>query len=196
MQAFADNGFRGQEFEWLNIMRMAIKAISLADIVTADGTVITYQSYLLKHSNGLRDSFDWPRSPPGEWSTAFTNLWVRALKRCFIASFGIPTSRTLLQAAKLGSWSDHSVIDKWNCFYSDTEDRIFCKTKWGWEFFVHSARGKYCLSAFTSETRPTPATKMITLSHRNILVIPEKPLSPGKLYSKILTQMSTTQWII
>ena len=65
MQAFVDHGFRGQELEWLNIMRMAIKAISLADIVTADGTAITHQAYLLKHSNGLRDDLDWPRAPPG-----------------------------------------------------------------------------------------------------------------------------------
>ena len=90
-------------------MRMEIKAVSLADIVTADGTAITHQAYLLKRSNGLRDYFDWPRSPPGERSTAFTNLWVRALNKCFIAPFGIPSSRILLQAAKLGSWSDPSM---------------------------------------------------------------------------------------
>ena len=47
----------------------------------------------------------------------------------------------------------------------------------GWEIFVHSVRGKYCLSAFTSETRPPTDTKMITLSHRNTLVIPEKPFT-------------------
>ena len=169
VQAFVDNGFRGQELNWLNTMRMAIKAISHADIVTADGTAITHQAYLLKHSNGLHDSFDWPRSPPGEWAPPFTNLWVRALTKCFIEPFGIPSSRILLQVAKLGSWNDPSVIDKWNCFYSDTEDRIFSKTKWGWEIYVHSVRGKYCLSAFTSETRPTSATKMITL------VVPERP---------------------
>ena len=64
MQAFSDNGFRGQELEWLNIMRMAIKAISLAEIVTADGTAITHQAYLLNHSNGLRDALDWPRALP------------------------------------------------------------------------------------------------------------------------------------
>ena len=153
-------------------MRIGIKAISLTDIVTADSTAIAHQAYLLKHSNGLRDSFDWP---PGEWSTTFTNLWVRALKTCFIAPFGIPSSRILLQAAKLGSWSDPSVIDKWKCFYSDTEDRVLSKTKWGWEIYVHSVRGKYCLSAFPSKTRPPSATKMITLSHRNTLVEPEKP---------------------
>ena len=66
MQAFADNSFRGQELEWLNIMRMSIKAIILADIVTADGTAITHQAYLLKHSNGLRDDLDWPKATPGE----------------------------------------------------------------------------------------------------------------------------------
>ena len=107
---------------------MAIKAISLADIVTADGSAISHQAYLLKHSNGHCDSVDWPRPPPGEWTTLFTNLWVRALKTCFIESFGILSSRTLLQVAKLRRFMDSSVIDKWTCFYSDSEDRIFCRT--------------------------------------------------------------------
>ena len=84
-------------------MRMVMKAISLADIVTADSATISHQAYLLKHSNGLCDSFDWPRPPPGEWSTNFTSLWVRALKTCFIEPFGISSSRTLLQVAQLGS---------------------------------------------------------------------------------------------
>ena len=156
-------------------MRMAIKAISLADIVTADGSAITHQAFLLKHANGLRDSFDWPRPPPGEWSTAFVNLWVHALKVCFIAPFGVPSSRTLLQVATLRRWTDASVFDQWKWFYLDAEDQIFCKTKWGWEVYVHSARGKYCMSAFTTLTRPASATKMITLSNRNTLVVPEKP---------------------
>ena len=65
MQAFVTGGFRGRELCWLNTMRMALEAISLADIVTADGRAITQQAYLLKHANGLRDDFDWPRAPPG-----------------------------------------------------------------------------------------------------------------------------------
>ena len=101
MQAFVDNGFSGQQLSWLNIMRMAIKAISLADIVIADGSTITHQAFLLKHSNGLRDSLDWPRSPHGGRSDAFVNLWVRALKVCFIESFCVPSSRSLIKAATL-----------------------------------------------------------------------------------------------
>ena len=74
MQAFVDNGFRDQELSCLNTMQMAIKAIGLADIVTADGSAISHRADLLKHSNGLHDSLDWPRPPPGEWSTPFINL--------------------------------------------------------------------------------------------------------------------------
>ena len=47
MQAFVDNRFQGQEPSWLNTMGMAIKAIRLADIVTADGSAISHQAYLL-----------------------------------------------------------------------------------------------------------------------------------------------------
>ena len=154
---------------------MAIKVISLADIVTADGSALTHQAFLLKHSNYLRDSLDWHRPPPGEWSTAFVNLWVCALKVCFIAPFDVPCSRSLLQAAILRRWTDASVFDRWKLFYSDAEDQIFCKTRLGWIVYVHSARGKYCLSAFTTPTRPAAVTKLITLSHRNTLVVPEKP---------------------
>ena len=178
MQAFVSNGFRGQELSWLNTMRMFIKAISLAGIVTANGSVVTHQAYLFKHSNGLCDSFDWwPHPLPGEWSPSFVNLWVRALKSCFIDPFGIPSSWALLQVVKLRRGTDSSVIDKWKSFYSDSENKSFCRTKWGWDTSVHSTRGKYCLSAFPFETRPTSATKLITFSHRNTLVLPERPSS-------------------
>ena len=57
------------------------------------------------------------------------------------------------------------------------EDQIFCRAQWGWDIFVHSARGKYCISALTAATRPVSATKLVTLSHRNTLVVSERPLS-------------------
>ena len=95
---------------------MTIKAISLADIAIADGVAISHQAYLLKHSNGLSDSFDWPRSPSGDWSTLFTNLWVRALKKCFIEPFDIPSSRTLLHVAQLGGWKDHLLLTNGSVF--------------------------------------------------------------------------------
>ena len=104
MQAFVSAGFCGQELSWLNTIPMAIKAISsLADIVTADESAITHQIYLLKHSNGLCDSFDWLLPPPGDWPSAFVALWIRAFRACFVKPFGIPISKTLLQVAKLGS---------------------------------------------------------------------------------------------
>ena len=40
---------------------------------------------------------------------------------------------------------------------------------------MHSDRGKYCLSAFTTTTRPASAHRMTTLSQRNTLVVPERP---------------------
>ena len=102
MQTIVDHRFCGQDLSWFNTMRMAIKALSLADIVTADDKAITHQAYLLKHSNGLHDSFDWSRFPPVVWSPPFINLWVQALKSCFTEPFGIPNSRTLMQVSTLG----------------------------------------------------------------------------------------------
>ena len=113
--------------------------------------------------------------PPIERSPPFINLWVRALRSCFIEPFSISSSWTLLQVSSLGRWFDPSAIDRWKWFYSDSEDRIFCRTQWGWDTFVHSTRGKYCLSAFTVATRPISATNMITLSRRNTPIGPERP---------------------
>jgi len=105
MQTFVSGGFRGQELSWLNTMPMAIKTISLTDIVTADRGAITQQAYLLKHANGLRDNFDWPRAPPGAWSYEFEMLlWRRALKQCFLATYGVQHSRVLLPQHRLRSW--------------------------------------------------------------------------------------------
>ena len=102
---------------------MTFKAIGLADIVTADGSAITRQAFLLKNSNGLRDSLDWPKPPPSEWSTDFVNLWVPARKVCFVEPFCVLSSRSLLQAAHLQQWTGASVFDRWKCFYSDEEDQ-------------------------------------------------------------------------
>ena len=40
---------------------------------------------------------------------------------------------------------------------------------------MHSTRGRYCMSAFTTPTGPASVTKLVTLSHRNTLVVPEIP---------------------
>ena len=64
MLSFIEQGYRKAELSILNHMQMSIKAISLADIVTSNGFKISQNAFLLLSSNGLREQFDWPNSPP------------------------------------------------------------------------------------------------------------------------------------
>ena len=59
MLSFIRQGYR-KELSLLNEMRMSIKAISLADIVTSNGFKISQHAFLFLSSNSLRKQFDWP----------------------------------------------------------------------------------------------------------------------------------------
>ena len=64
MQAFIDAGFRGSQLKRLNVMRMELQAVTVADIATPDGRRLTHNAFLLRSSNGLRIIYDWPQTPP------------------------------------------------------------------------------------------------------------------------------------
>ena len=83
MQAFIDAGFRNKDLYLLNIMRMAMKVVTIADIATPDGKKLLQRAFLLQSGNHLRDHYDWPRDPPGEFSPAMLLLWQNALKSLY-----------------------------------------------------------------------------------------------------------------
>ena len=63
MLSFIKHGYQ-KELLLLNEMKMSIRAISLADIVTSNGFKISQDAYLLLSSNGLRkEGFNWPNLP-------------------------------------------------------------------------------------------------------------------------------------
>lgn len=64
MQGFIDVGYRHNDLRILSVMRMHIRAIILADIVTADSQSITHQAWILHKEYGFRKHYNWSRSPP------------------------------------------------------------------------------------------------------------------------------------
>ena len=101
MEVFIAAGYRGKDLLLLNVMRMSIKAITVADIATADGLRLAHLSFLLVRSNGLRDEYDWPRAPPDEWSASQVQFWQRALRKALLTEYGGLDTRVLKHSAKL-----------------------------------------------------------------------------------------------
>ena len=70
MQAFVDSRFRGADLKILNFTRKLLEAITLADIATVDGRMITKQAFEAIASNGMRGETNWPKAVPGLSSAA------------------------------------------------------------------------------------------------------------------------------
>ena len=95
MAVFITAGYRGLQLKRLNNMRMAMKAVTVADIATPDGRRITQRVLTLKCSNRLRDHYNWPRSPPGSFCDYYADLWHEALDKALVLQQGGPNSWTL-----------------------------------------------------------------------------------------------------
>ena len=114
MMAFVNEGFRNNDLKVLNYVRKFLKAITLADISTADGSRISFQSFNIIKGNGLRlDIKEWPKTPSkDEMPASFTTLWQSALTKCFI-NFNSHQARRISEGKRLGAWLDQNVGRKW-----------------------------------------------------------------------------------
>ena len=83
MNAFIRAKIPKKDLNIINMMRMSIKALTLADIATADGKYISTQAWNLISSNKLRDHYDWPRKPPN-FSRNQIKVWQDAIRQTFI----------------------------------------------------------------------------------------------------------------
>ena len=63
-----------QELIVVNKMRIKNKAITLADIISADGTSISYYAWNGLQSNQLRESYDWPKGIP-DFTSNQLKIW-------------------------------------------------------------------------------------------------------------------------
>ena len=86
MIAFVKGGFLNADLKALNYIRKFLKAVTLVDIATADGSRIAIQSYNIIEGNGLRLGItEWPKTPNKDKMPArFTTLWQSAIDKCFI----------------------------------------------------------------------------------------------------------------
>ena len=116
MVSFVRASFHGNDLTRLNICRMFLHAITLADICTIDRTLITSDAWLGTR-NPCSNSESWPRVqqqlPPSSW-----DLWQRALRACFTNR----SSRVLYNP--LGCWLRFPDRWVWH-YYSPAEDRLY-----------------------------------------------------------------------
>ena len=140
MLSFIKQGYCKAELSLLNHIQMSIIAISLVDIVTSNEFEISQNVFLLLSSNGLREQFDWPNSPP-KFMKKQVECWQKALQVTFGVSHPILSERNLKSSRKLQLWTKSNIYDNWTTFYSMEEDRIYKKTGMNWQVYSASGRG-------------------------------------------------------
>ena len=201
--------FSGQDLLDLNICRMFLHSVTLADISTVDGIAITLDAWLGRRDPSCGTEFSWPRVqkklPERYWT-----LWQKALRKCFQAPRSARASRELLD--KLGRWSRFP--GRWQWFYSPQEDRLYKLEGWMWRAYpVYRVRSssrlgstKYRRSDEVTRFRPIdliPATVHTTKhwvtkeASMAILDRPvEDPVTPKSVETLRLIRPPGFQWAI
>ena len=134
MEEFVKSDIDTNKLTILNIMRMSIKAITLSDICDANGWNFTSRAWLLQGSNGLREDYEWPRNPPN-----FTNnqkkLWQKSLKSVFGRIYDQDSSKRIDYNLQPRGWINEESKNKWKCWYSVTENRLYMKEENRWRAY-------------------------------------------------------------
>jgi hypothetical protein len=99
MEEFARQGFRGADLAMLNICRMFLHCVTLADICTVDGKAITLSAWQGRREWSCGAEFEWPRVQES-LSPRYWEFWNKALRSCFLAREEL--QRAILE--RLGKW--------------------------------------------------------------------------------------------
>jgi hypothetical protein len=83
MEEFPRQGFRGADLAMLNICRMFLHCVTLADICTVDGKVITLSAWQGRRDWSCGAEFEWPRVQES-LSPRYWEVWNKALRFCFL----------------------------------------------------------------------------------------------------------------
>ena len=107
----------------LNTMRLSLKVVTLADIVTADGKRITTNAWAFKQGNRLCDKHEWPRSP-----RTFTQQQIQIWQESLHKAFGGSTcqSKEIKQEFYLGTWYK-DVTATWTTHVNPVTMRLYKK---------------------------------------------------------------------
>ena len=111
---------------------MALQVVTVTHLATLDGRHLTHTAFLLQSSNGLQTIYDWPRSPPGEFSPEYLCLWPDALHKSLVLPQNGQSSRTLLFQICVQTWRNPSVLDLWKWFTSPADQHLYQWLGQGW----------------------------------------------------------------
>ena len=164
MESFVQSEIDPNHLLILNIMRMSIHAITLSDICTTDGNQFTKNAWDLKGSNGLRDDYIFPRSPP-HFSKKQIKLWQKSLYKVFGRKYVEPRFRNIHQNFRTGSWIHHDTKEKWKGRYSTIEDRLYIKEGHRWRAyrsFRNTRRSRFYKTEFIYTNLVESATSIAT----------------------------------
>lgn len=137
MRRFIDAAYQGLYLQKLNLMRMYLHAISVADIATTDGKRIYLETWNLSGSNNLQEHLKWPRTEP-LYPSSLTTLWQTALRDVFLQPYQLPIQQ-LLQFP-LYMWYDKDIIDQWKAFFDDTTGQLYVKENNQWRTYIFHGR--------------------------------------------------------
>ena len=132
MQGFIAAKIDSKDLELINIIRMSVEAVTVADIATADGRKISHNAWHALSSNHLRTGYNWPREPE-RFTKSQIEVWQRALKHTFLTRYANSASRTLHHNFQVHGWEDPTYLQKWKYFYSPIERRLYQRAGIGWK---------------------------------------------------------------
>ena len=127
MDEFIIAGFEGNELKELNECRMSVHAVTLSDIVSADGWEITINAWSGTREERGGSRYKWPRIQ--SLSVEHWNLWRRVLEKVFLSR---ATQRSLKE--QLLEWIDGAPTH-WKWCFSPVEDRLCAKEGLLWRVY-------------------------------------------------------------
>jgi hypothetical protein len=102
----------------LNEVRMFLFAVTLADIVTADGASILDSAWTTKNHCGRRSHYNWPKTVSP--TPRHIQIWQEAL----VSAFGVDRRFRRLTST-LGNWEEHIITTHW--LFSPSTDRLLLR---------------------------------------------------------------------
>jgi hypothetical protein len=127
MTLFAAFGYSGKKLACLSECRMWLKAITVANITTADGRTITLNSWNGTGDQHQCNNFLWPRLQTklgyNHWI-----IWRSALSECLLMGTSVNDHHLRLL---LGTWTKQ-VSSAWPWYYSPSNCNLYCYENQTW----------------------------------------------------------------
>jgi hypothetical protein len=108
-------GFMEEAMIQMNRCQLAFDALTIADVLSGDGTKVTQEAKSIQRLNCPPSLWDWPNERP---CSQDISKWKLGLKRIISQNFSLPFD------IKLGRWIQPSHL-KWQWFYWQSERKLF-----------------------------------------------------------------------